>query len=226
MKTTAVILGGGQGKRLLGEVPKQFLPLGTRSLIAHTVGAFQQAPAIDAIVVVVPAGWEKRCTALLEPRDPTKVQGVIAGGETRQLSCWQALQYLATDPPHIVVVHDAARPLVTGEMIEQAVQGGETGMTFGLRAVDTLVECLEGEIRRVLPREHLHLVQTPQSFPFRMLYDAHQRALEEGIRAAGDDAGLVLRAGHRVRVFEGDPRNLKVTGPVDLALARCLLQGR
>jgi 2-C-methyl-D-erythritol 4-phosphate cytidylyltransferase len=221
---TAVILGGGQGKRLPGEVPKQFLSLGPRPLIAHTVEAFQQSSAIDAIVVVVPAGWEGRCTAMLEPLDPTKVQGVIAGGQTRQLSCWQALQHLRAEPPHIVVVHDAARPLVTGEMIEQAVREGTNGMTFGLPVIDTVVECVEGETRLVLPREGLRQVQTPQAFPFRMLYDAHHRALKEGIRAASDDAGLVMRAGHGVQVLEGNLRNLKVTSPFDLELVRCLLR--
>ena len=121
MKNTAIILGGGVGARFQGGVPKQFLTLGTRPMIVHTVEAFQQSPSIDAIVAVVPEGWEKRCTEDLQPYNLDKVTGVITGGETRQLSCWQALQYLAEDPPSIVVVHDAARPLVTGEMIEQAV---------------------------------------------------------------------------------------------------------
>jgi 2-C-methyl-D-erythritol 4-phosphate cytidylyltransferase len=220
MKNTAIILGGGVGKRVQGEIPKQFLALGKRPMIVHTVEAFQQSPAIDAIVVVVPAGWEQRCSEELKRSDFTKIQGIITGGETRQLSCWQALQYLAADPPHICVIHDAARPLVTEEMIEKAVREGTEGMTFGLPVIDTIVECRDEAIFTVLPREKLRQVQTPQSFPFQTLWDAHRTALEEGIRDASDDAGLVLRLGNRVRVIEGDPRNIKITDPADLELAQ------
>jgi 2-C-methyl-D-erythritol 4-phosphate cytidylyltransferase len=224
MKNTAIILGGGLGERFQGGVPKQFLTLGNRPMIVHTVETFQRSPSIDAIVVVVPEGWEERCSEELKPSDFTKVQGVITGGSTRQLSCWQALQYLEADPPHICVVHDAARPLVTEEMIERAVQEGGEGMTFGLRAVDTIVECLDGEVFTVVPREQMYQIQTPQSFLFQTLRDAHCKALEEGIREASDDAGLVLRLGNRVRVIEGDPRNIKITGPVDLELAQRLMR--
>lgn len=226
MKNTAIILGGGAGIRFKGEVPKQFLLLGEKPIIVHTIAAFQQAPSIDAILVVVPVGWEKRCADNLKPYDFGKVQGVIVGGETRQLSCWQALQCLKADPPHICVVHDAARPLVREEMIETAVRQGTAGMTFGLRASDTIVECRDGEIMRVFPREQVYQIQTPQSFPFQTLWDAHCKALEAGLTEAGDDAGLVLKAGNRVKVIEGDPRNIKITDPFDLGLAQYLLRDR
>ena len=224
MKNTAVILGGGVGKRLQGDIPKQFLPLGTRPMIVHTVEAFQQVPSIDAIVVVVPEGWEKQCLEDLTLYKFDKVLGVITGGETRQLSCWQALQYLAEDPPSLVVIHDAARPLVTGGMIEEAVREGEKGMTFVLPLTDTIVESRDGKVTTILPREELRQVQTPQAFPFQTLRNAHQTALEEGIKDASDDAGLVLRMGRPVRVIEGDPRNIKITGPADLELAQYLLR--
>jgi len=226
MKNTAIILGGGAGKRFNGEVPKQFLTLGERPIIVHAIANFQQSPSIDAIVAVVPAGWEKRCTEDFKPYGLTKVQGIITGGETRQLSCWQALQYLKEDPPHICVIHDAARPFVTEEMIETAVREGSGGMTFGLRSVDTIVESLDGEIATVLPREQMYQIQTPQAFPFKTLWDAYHKALEAGIKDASDDAGLVVRAGNRVKVLEGDPRNIKITGPVDLELAQHLIQDR
>jgi 2-C-methyl-D-erythritol 4-phosphate cytidylyltransferase len=224
MTSTAIILGGGVGRRVQGEIPKQFLPLGTRPMIVHTVEAFQQSPTIDAIIVVVPSGWEKRCSDEMQPSDFNKIQGIITGGETRQLSCWQALQYLVADPPSIVVIHDAARPLVTGEMIERAVREGTEGMTFGLPVIDTIVECRDGAIFTVLPREQLRQAQTPQSFSFQTLWKAHRKALEEGIRDASDDAGLVLRLGNQVRVIEGDPRNIKITGPADVELAQQLLR--
>jgi len=210
----------------MGELPKQFLPLGERPIIVHTVEAFQRCPSIDAIVVVVPSGWEKQCQAALKPSAFDKIKGVIAGGETRQLSCWQALHFLKSDPPHIVVIHDAVRPLVSQAMISAAAQEGTEGMTFGLQGVDTIVECRDGEIMRLLPREELYQIQTPQAFPFQILWDAHCQALEAGITDASDDAGLVLRSGKQVKVLPGDPRNIKITGPFDLELTQHLLQER
>jgi 2-C-methyl-D-erythritol 4-phosphate cytidylyltransferase len=226
MKNVAIILGGGVGRRLKGEVPKQFLPVGERPIIVYTIGAFERASSIDAILVVVPSGWEERCMADLKAYAVEKIEGVIVGGETRQLSCWQALRYLESDPPDVVVVHDAARPLVTEGMIEAAVREGREGMTFGLTARDTIVECRDGEIVKTPPREQMYQIQTPQSFPFQTLRDAHRAALEKGIRDASDDASLVLRGGHRVKVLEGDPRNMKITDAFDLELARHLLQDR
>jgi 2-C-methyl-D-erythritol 4-phosphate cytidylyltransferase len=226
MKNVAIILGGGVGRRLRGEVPKQFLPVGERPIIVHTVRAFQRTSSIDAILVVVPSGWEERCTADLKAYAFEKIEGVIVGGETRQLSCWQALRYLEADPPDVVVVHDAARPLVTEVMIEAAVREGCEGMTFGLAARDTIMECRHGEVLKISPREQMYQIQTPQSFPFRTLWDAHRAALEKGIKDASDDAGLMLRGGHRVKVLEGDPRNIKITDPFDLELARHLLLDR
>jgi 2-C-methyl-D-erythritol 4-phosphate cytidylyltransferase len=155
MKNTAIIVGGGLGKRFQGEIPKQFLPLGTKPIIAHTTEVFQRSSSIDAIIVVVPAGWEGRCAEELKPYSLTKVQGIIAGGETRQLSCRQGLHVLKANPPAIVVMHDAVRPLVSQEMIDTAVKEGREGMTFGLPAVETMVEGHKGEIVRVLPREEL-----------------------------------------------------------------------
>jgi 2-C-methyl-D-erythritol 4-phosphate cytidylyltransferase len=226
MKHTAIIVGGGMGKRFRGEIPKQFLPLDKRPIICHTVEAFQRASSIDAIVVVVPAGWEQRCIEVLKPYGLSKVQGIIAGGETRQLSCHHALCFLKPDPPAIVVMHDAVRPLVSPELIETAVREGAKGMTFGLQAVETMVQGRNGEITKVLAREELYQIQTPQAFPFPTLWDAHCQALAAGITDASDDAGLVLRAGRRVKILPGDPRNIKITGPVDLALAQYLLQGK
>ena len=113
---------------------------------------------------------------------------------------------------------------MTEEMIEKAVREGDEGMTFGLRAVDTIVERLDGEITTVLPREQIYHIQTPQSFTFQTLWDAHCKALEAGTRAASDDAGLVLKAGNRVKVIEGDPRNIKITGPVDFELVQRLIR--
>jgi 2-C-methyl-D-erythritol 4-phosphate cytidylyltransferase len=191
--------------------------------MAYTIDVFEQAPSIDAIVAVVPTGWEEQCAADLKPYDFAKLIKIITGGRTRQLSCWQALLYLKSMPPEIIVVHDAARPLVSTEMVETAVREGTAGMTFGLLAKDTIVSCRDGAIMQVLPREELYQVQTPQAFAFETLWNAHEKAKAAGITDAGDDAGLVLRLGTRVQVFPGDPCNIKITDTRDLELVRHLL---
>jgi 2-C-methyl-D-erythritol 4-phosphate cytidylyltransferase len=226
MKHTAIIVGGGKGERFKGEIPKQFLLLDTRPVIVHTVEAFQRSPAIDAIVVVAPAGWEQRCNEILKPHGLSKIQGIIAGAETRQLSCYQALSFLKPDPPAIVVIHDAVRPLVSPGLIETAVRESAEGMTFGLQAVETIVEGRDGGITKVLPRAELYQIQTPQAFPFQVLWDAHCQALAANVTDASDDAGLVLRAGKPVKIVQGDPRNIKITNPSDLTVAQLLLQGK
>jgi 2-C-methyl-D-erythritol 4-phosphate cytidylyltransferase len=229
MTHSAIILGGGTGTRFKGSVPKQFLPVEGRPLIAYTIDAFEQAPSIDAIVVVVPAGsgWEEQRTAdLITSYGLAKLSKIITGGETRQLSCWQALRYLKAMSPEIVVVHDAARPLVTTEMVETAVHEGTLAMTFGLPAKDTIVSLRDGAIAAVLRREDLCQVQTPQAFAFETLWEAHEKARAAGISDAGDDAGLVLRLGKRVKVLPGDPCNIKITDPRDLELVRQLLLDR
>jgi len=226
MTNVAIIVGGGVGKRFKRKIPKQFISVGGRPIIVHTTTGFDRCPSIDAIVVVVPEAWVAQCTTDLEACSCQKVLDVIAGGETRQMSCWQALQYLRDSSPDTVVIHDAVRPLVTEKMIETAISEGSKGMTFGFPAVDTLVECEDRKIVEVLPRQGIYHVQTPQSFPFHVLWDAHCKALETGITDASDDAGLVLMAGYTVKVVKGDPLNIKVTNPADVELVEHFLRQR
>ncbi len=224
MRSTAIILGGGKGERINAEVPKQFLYLCGKPMIVYCVETFARSPLIDDIVIVVPSGWERKCAEMVDSYCVYKKFTVISGGDTRQLSCWQALQWLHDDPPQICVIHDAARPLVTEKMIDVAVREGAQCMTFVLPTIDTIVECSENEIKRILDRQQIYNVQTPQAFPFSTLYEAHLQALKAGITDASDDAGLVIKAGNRVKVFLGDQRNIKITTSIDLELAIHYLQ--
>jgi len=220
MTNAAIIVGGGRGKRFQGDLPKQFIPVGGMSLLARTTEVFNRCPLIDIIVVVVPPDWVDHTASDLRAHGCDKVGHVTGGGDTRQLSCWHGLQMLKDDPPDIVVIHDAVRPLVSDEMVAVAVREGTAPMTFGVPAVDTMVVTSGSRIETVLPRDYIYHVQTPQSFPFTVLWDAHVAAQMRGITDAGDDATLVLHAGHSVRVVRGDSRNIKVTSHVDMELVR------
>lgn len=220
MTNAAIIVGGGRGKRFRGDLPKQFVSVGGLSLLARTTEVFNRCPLIDMIVVVVPSDWVDQTVSDLRGHGCHKVGCVTKGGDTRQLSCWHGLQVLKNDPPDVVVVHDAVRPLVSDDMVAVAVREGAAPMTFGIPAVDTMVVTSGGEIETVLPRDHVYHVQTPQSFPFRVLWDAHMAAQKRGITDAGDDATLVLHEGYAVKVVKGDPGNIKVTSPMDMELVR------
>lgn len=213
------------GRRLPSDLPKQFLPLGERPIIVHTVAAFARVPAIERLVVVVPWGWEGRCAEMFAAHGlGERIDGIVPGGATRQLSCLQGLRFLEPDPPDVVIVHDGVRPLVSEELIARAAAEGKDGMTFAIPTIETIVTGFRGEVTEVLPRDCLYQVQTPQAFPFSILWEAHHEALKAGISDASDDAGLVLRMGHRVKIVPGDPRNIKVTRPEDLELAQILIR--
>ena len=216
----AVIVAAGRSERM-GGLDKLFAPLGGRPLLARTLAAFQECAAVHRVVLVLAAENLARGLALAEEEDLTKVRTVCLGGRRRQDSVWEGLECLG--PCAWVVVHDGARPLVTPQLIEEGLAAArETGAAVcGLPAQDTMKRVDEqGRVLRTLDRRKVWLIQTPQVFRYDILREAYERSR----RTATDDAALVERLGHRVRVYPGSPRNLKVTTPEDLALADALLK--
>lgn len=207
----------------MGGLEKLFAPLGGRPLLAHTLVAFQSCPAVQRVVVVLAAENLARGLALAEEEGLDKVRTVCLGGRRRQESVWEGLEALGACA--WVVVHDGARPLVTPQLIEEGLAAaGETGAAVcALPSQDTVKRVDEqGRVLRTLDRRRLWLIQTPQVFRYDILREAHQRSR----RPATDDATLVERLGHPVRVYRGSPRNLKVTTPEDLFLAEALLKSQ
>jgi 2-C-methyl-D-erythritol 4-phosphate cytidylyltransferase len=208
----------------MGGADKLFAPLAGRPLLAYSLAAFQQCPAVERIVLVLSERNRREGAALVEGGAFSKVEALCLGGERRQDSVRAGLSALSgLRPDDWVVVHDGARPLVTQELIEQGLAAAcETGAAAcALPAQDTVKEADEqGLVRRTLDRKRLWLVQTPQVFRYDMLREAHERARGE----VTDDASLVEALGHRVRLYMGSRRNLKVTTQEDLALAEALLQ--
>lgn len=229
MHVAAIIAAGGLGQRMGAGVPKQFLDIGGRTLLDYSVDALLASPRVDELVVAAPAATLTTVTVSLDARGAGRVS-VIAGGERRQDSVANAFAIVA-DRADIVVVHDAARPFVTPDLIARTIDAAaEHGAAIAaVRARDTIKQAAgrDGEagqfVRATLPRDTIYMAQTPQAFR----RDILARAIADGQAGseATDEAMLAERAGFRVALVDGDPGNIKVTTPEDLESARARLGG-
>jgi 2-C-methyl-D-erythritol 4-phosphate cytidylyltransferase len=219
--TWALIAAAGFGERLGIDRPKAFAVLGERPLLAESVDRLERCPLVDAIVVAAPPGWEEPSILLAEELVASKVVACVSGGETRAASVAAALAEVPEEAL-VVIVHDAARPLVDDAMIERVLGPlgeGFDGAVPALPVPDTLKRVRDGAVEETADREGLVVAQTPQAF----LAQALRRAFSGDLSGATDCASLVERAGGRVAVVDGDPRLLKVTTPHDLALVESWL---
>jgi 2-C-methyl-D-erythritol 4-phosphate cytidylyltransferase len=231
MRMVAVVLGGGTGQRIGSALPKQLLRLGGRTLLEHCVAAFEQAPGIDEILVVMAGGYVEAVRAALASGGYRKVTGVIAGGVTRSDSTRAALAAIAAsglDPADCgVLLHDAARPLVDQRIIADCVAalGVHEAAGVAVPASDTIVITNDGVMHSMPRRETLWRCQTPQCFRLPVIARAHELAAADPDFAPTDDCGVVLRylPDVSVHIVEGSERNLKITYPQDLAVAEALL---
>jgi 2-C-methyl-D-erythritol 4-phosphate cytidylyltransferase len=212
----AVLAAAGRGERLGSDRPKAFARLRDRPLLAESLERLEGSEWIDFIVIAAPAEWEEPAILLAEELGAGKVSSVVTGGASRSESVREALAEVADDAA-VVLVHDAARPLLPEDVIERVLaplSEGWDGVVPGLPVSDT-VKRVEGErVVETLPRGELVSVQTPQAFIASVL----REALAGDVSAASDCASLVEARGGRVKVVEGDPRLLKVTSAEDLAL--------
>jgi 2-C-methyl-D-erythritol 4-phosphate cytidylyltransferase len=227
MRMVAVVLGGGTGQRLGAGKPKQLLALGGQTLIERCVAAFEQAPGVDEILVVMARGYTEQVKVMLADGGYAKVAAVIEGGATRPDSTRAALAALAGGECG-VLLHDAARPLVDQRIIADCVAALEVHQAAGVAvpASDTIVTVSpDGVMVSALRRETLQRCQTPQCFRLSVIARAHELAAADPGFTPTDDCGVVLRYLPEVpvHVVPGSERNIKVTYPGDLAVARALL---
>ena len=218
MSVWAVLVAAGRGERLGDERPKAFAALGGRVLLAESLERLDASPWIDALVVVAPPEWEEAVIVLAEELAVGKVAASVTGGETRAASVRAGLAEVP-ETAAVVVVHDAARPLVTDAVIERVLQPlgeGFDGAVPALPLADTIKRVRGDSVVETLDRSDLVAVQTPQAFVAPAL-----RAAADG--EGTDCASLVERRGGRIRVVAGDPRLLKVTSPDDLRLVESWL---
>lgn len=222
----AVLLAGGTGSRMGGEQPKQLLELAGRTILEHSLRAFHDHPLVDEVVVVMAPGHLAAAEEIARGYD--KVVGVVAGGQTRSESTMAALSHLG-ERECLVLVHDAARPLVSARVIGSCLEAlaDRPAVLVAVEATDTVVEVDEDDTVRSVPaRATLRRVQTPQGFRSDVLRAAYAAASADPDFVATDDASVVLHylPGHSVGVVPGEERNLKVTTPQDLRLAEALLR--
>jgi 2-C-methyl-D-erythritol 4-phosphate cytidylyltransferase/2-C-methyl-D-erythritol 2,4-cyclodiphosphate synthase len=217
----ALVVAAGRGSRTGFDLPKQYAPLAGRPVLRRTLQALLAHPAIDSVLVVIGQDDEARyreAAAGLPRLLPPAI-----GGATRQHSVRNGLEKLARDPPRLVLVHDAARPFVSPELIGRVIAASDEagGAIPALAVTETLKRVADGRVAGTVPRESLAAAQTPQAFPFPALLAAHRDAA--GRDDLTDDAAVAALAGLPVRVVDGDRRNIKLTVPADFALGEAML---
>lgn len=224
MDAVAIVVAAGRGERMGAERPKAFLELGGEPLLLRAARAFEAAPSVGSIVAVVPQAQTGLARELLAPL--RKLLAVVAGGERRQDSVLAGLRQVPEGWDGVVLVHDAARPLLDVELIEAvAQQAAATGAALPvLPLVDTVKRVRGGRVVETLDRTELGGAQTPQGFSCALLREACEAALRAGV-ALTDEAMAVERLGHAVSAVPGSPRNRKLTTPDDLAWAEAVLAG-
>jgi 2-C-methyl-D-erythritol 4-phosphate cytidylyltransferase len=219
MSVWAILAAAGSGERLGLDRPKAFASLNDRPLVAEPLERLDASEWIEGIVVAAPPEWEEPCILVAEEVAAGKVAGTVTGGTSRSESVQAALGEVPADAT-VVLVHDAARPLVSDEVIERVITAlgdGWDGAVPGLPIADT-VKRVDGEaVVETLEREGLITAQTPQAFVAGILRDAFS-TLQQTVTKSTDCASLVEASGGRVRVVEGDPRLVKITTPSDLEL--------
>jgi len=221
-EVAVVIPAGGVGSRFGARTPKQFLRLGTMPILAATVQHFARHPAVRAVVVAAPEPWVTRAGRILGRVVTRTPLTVVAGGRTRQDSVWLALQ-AAPEDVEIIVVHDAVRPMITRRLVDTVVRAAaaEGAAICALPLTETVKRVRAERVEATLDRSELWAVQTPQAFRADLLREAHEKARRDGV-VGTDDAMLVERLGHPVRVVRGLAENVKITTPEDLRRARFL----
>ncbi len=227
---TAILPAAGLGTRMGAETPKQFLELDGVPIVILSLRRIAACPLISEIIVATRADNVERLEARIREEKFTQPVRVIKGADSRQGSVAQALN-LVGENTELVVVHDAVRPFVTVELITRVIEEARRckAAILGLPAMDTVKEVKRASlpqdvalITATVPRERIVLAQTPQVFETRLLKEAFALAEGDGLNAS-DEAALVERMGHDVIVVQGSERNMKITKPADMDLARFYL---
>ena len=226
--TAILVVAAGRGSRVGAALPKQYLPLAGVSLLTRTLAGLAEADAELLVVVNFEdmGHYEASIAAITLRR--ARLLPPVAGGRTRQESVRRGLAALAglPRPPDLVLIHDGARPFVTPALVQRAIAAAQQNGAAapGLLVTDTIKEVDgTGRITATPQRAALRAVQTPQAFRFDLIYAAHEAAAAAGAGDLTDDAAIAEWAGHPVHIFEGDPGNMKVTTPEDIAAAEVRL---
>ena len=222
MTNIALIVAAGKGTRTGLDIPKQYIEIAGKTILRWTIEAFLQHPDIDAVQVVIAEDGRAQYAAATEG---LSLLAPVIGGAERQESVWRGLEALLAHVPQYVVIHDAARPFVSGDLISRTLQALEAGAEAALPALsiaDSLKSLEDGRIAGSLDRNRIVAAQTPQGFAFAPILAAHRTFAGEGL---GDDTAVAERAGIEIVRIEGETGNIKITTPDDIATARQRIAG-
>jgi 2-C-methyl-D-erythritol 4-phosphate cytidylyltransferase len=224
MQALAILVAAGRGERMGAERPKAFLDLAGEPLLLRSARVFDAAPCVEHVVAVVPVAQLDEAQALLAPIG--KLRAVVPGGERRQDSVLAGLEQAPDGFAGVVLVHDAARPLVDVALVERVAReaAAEGAALPVLPLIDTVKRVRDGAVVETLDRSELAAAQTPQGFRFALLVEAYQAAFRDRLTVT-DEASAVERIGACVRAVPGSVRNRKITTPEDLAWAEAVVQG-
>jgi 2-C-methyl-D-erythritol 4-phosphate cytidylyltransferase len=218
MKTIAIIPAGGKGKRSGFSAPKQYLKFRGKELIVYTLEVFQKNDLVDEIVVSAEPAYFTLFNKLIKDHNLLKVKSIVEGGEERQDSVYSALKSIKANADDVIIVHDAARPLLPQDVLTKAIKAAkEKGNSLVcIKARDTL---LKGEqtVREYVDRKEIYYVQTPQVFNYKILKKAMKKAYEKKFIGT-DESMLVKELGVEINIVEGSMFNFKVTTMTDVEM--------
>lgn len=222
---TVIIVAAGKGLRLGTDVPKQYLRLDNEYIVSLSIEKFHMSNLVREIILVVSEEYYDFCQKEIIPSF-TKVKRVVVGGDTRQHSVYEGLKH-AHEKTDIILIHDAARPLIRTDDIEKLIYETEIykSCVLGVKVKDTIKTAQCGIIKETIDRDSLYIIQTPQAFDFCNIKKAHEHAREIGFLGT-DDAVLVENMGIPTRIVEGHYENIKITTAEDLEYAEFLVQKR
>lgn len=217
-KNIALIFAGGTGSRMgQASFPKQFLLLGGKPIIAHTLEHFETHSQIDKIIIACVDGWIDHLKSIVFKNHFSKVVNIVPGGNTGQESIYNGLEAIAetceVDDNTVVLVHDGVRPLIDESTITKCIQSvNEFGCTATTAsAVETVIEESNGKVSRVMNRSCCKLARAPQGFKFNQILEIHRRARKEGRTDFTDSISLMSHYGYDIYTIEGPSNNIKIT---------------
>ncbi|MBN1638290.1 MAG: 2-C-methyl-D-erythritol 4-phosphate cytidylyltransferase [Ignavibacteriales bacterium] len=218
MKTYAVIPSAGKGIRLGSDIPKQYLQVNGKEIIAYTLEIFQNCDLIDEIIIPASEEYFETLQLLKERYKLTKITSIIKGGETRQHSVYNAIMSKPANGDDIIVVHDAVRPLLTEKILTLAILEARKNknVIVAEKVKDTLVEIKQNNFN-YLDRENIYSIQTPQIFSYKVLKHSLEKAMSENYIGT-DESMLVKKAGYEIHIVEGSRTNFKITTQEDIEL--------
>lgn len=226
MKTFAIIPAAGKGKRSGYSLPKQYVKIGGKELIAHTLEVFQKNQLVDTIIVAAHPDYFKLLEKIKKKYWLTKVQKIVKGGKERQDSVYKALQSIKADKYDLIAVHDAARPLLPQKILTDAIKTAQSkgNALVCIKAKDTIVKGTN-IVDSYIDRKNVYYVQTPQIFRYNDLVKAMKKTYSESFYAT-DESMLVKKLGIKINIVEGSLSNFKVTTKDDLEFLKNYFRGK